>query len=282
MTVAVSSRSQATASRCPVVAGKGFREGKQKSGVLGIRARPTWSGPTEFAYADFKVRVVPCTSALAVRDALRSRGDGTWLVILTDRDERDLGVGITSHLYGGVLRNPDPWDAVRDQFGATRIDRRLVIDPRARDLAAGILAARGDAPWPPARAGFYPRPCLRCRSQPAPRVQRRNRERGTRGSVRVGSRLWPCSAAERASRSGWGAVGRYGCGLACGAMREGSTACGAPAECRPGRGCRAARIGWEGCSCLSVWFRTLGAVACATTQSPRRHHRPARGVGCAG
>ena len=53
-----------------------------------------------------------------------------------------------------MLRNPDPWDAVRDQFGATRIDRRLVVDPRARDLAAGILAARGEAPWPPARAGF--------------------------------------------------------------------------------------------------------------------------------
>ena len=56
--------------------------------------------------------------------------------------------------YGGVLRNPDPWDAVRDQFGATRIDRRLVVDPHAREIAAGILAARGEAPWPPARAGF--------------------------------------------------------------------------------------------------------------------------------
>ena len=154
MTVAVSSHSQATLPVVRSLLGKASREGKQKSGVLGIRAKATWSGPSEFVYADFKVRVVPCTSALAVRDALRSRGDGTWLVILTDRDERDLGVGITSHLHGGILRNPDPWDAVRDQFGATRIDRRLVIDPRARDLAAGILAARGDAPWPPARAGF--------------------------------------------------------------------------------------------------------------------------------
>ncbi|MCA2249968.1 BREX-2 system phosphatase PglZ [Mycobacterium intracellulare] len=154
MTAAVSSHSQATLPVVRSLLGKASREGKQKSGVLGIRARPTWSGPPEFAYADFKVRVVPCASALAVRDALRSRKDGTWLVVLTDRDESDLGVGITSHLYGGVLRNPDPWDAVRDQFGANRIDRRLVIDPRARDLAAGILAVRGDAPWPPARAGF--------------------------------------------------------------------------------------------------------------------------------
>ncbi|MCT7657635.1 BREX-2 system phosphatase PglZ [Mycobacterium deserti] len=154
MTVAVSSHPQATLPVVRSLLAKASRDGKQKSGVLGIRARPTWSGPRDFGYADFKVRVLPCASALAVRDALRSREDGTWLVIITDRDESDLGVGITSHLYGGVLRNPDPWDAVRDQFGATRIDRRLVIDPRARDVAAGILAARGDAPWPPARAGF--------------------------------------------------------------------------------------------------------------------------------
>ena len=154
MTVAASSHTQATLPVVRSLLGKASRGGTVRSGVLGLRARATWAGPDEFPYADFTVRVVPCMSALAVRDALRSRRDGGWLVILTERDENDLGVGITSHLYGGVLRNPDPWDAVRDQFGATRIDRRLVVHPHARDLAAGILAAKGDAPWPPARAGF--------------------------------------------------------------------------------------------------------------------------------
>lgn len=154
MTVAVSSYPQATLPVVRSLLAKASREGRQRSGVLGVRARPTWTGPSEFAYADFKVRLVPCPSALAVRDALRARAEGLWIVILTDRDEDDLGVGITSHLYGGMLRNPDPWDAVRDQFGATRIDRRLVVDPRAREIAAGILSARGEAPWPPSRAGF--------------------------------------------------------------------------------------------------------------------------------
>jgi hypothetical protein len=154
VTIAVSSHPQATLPVVRSLLGKASRGGTVHSGVLGLRARAYWPGPDEFQYADFKVRVVVCTSALAVRDALRSRRDGGWLVILTERDENDLGVGITSHLYGGVLRNPDPWDAVRDQFGATRIDRRLVVHPQARDLAAGILAAKGDAPWPPARAGF--------------------------------------------------------------------------------------------------------------------------------
>lgn len=154
MTVAVSSFTQATLPVIRSLLAKASREGKQRSGVLGVRARPTWTGPSEFAYADFNVRLVPCASALAVREALRARAEGLWIVILTDRDEDDLGVGITSHVYGGMLRNPDPWDAVRDQFGATRIDRRLVVDPRAREIAAGILAARGEAPWPPSRAGF--------------------------------------------------------------------------------------------------------------------------------
>lgn len=154
MTVAVSSHPQATLPVVRSLLGKASRGGTVRSGVLGLRARASWPGPDEFQYADFKVRVVACSSALAVRDALRTRRDGGWLVILTDRDENDLGVGITSHLYGGVLRNPDPWDAVRDQFGATRIDRRLVVHPQARELAAGILHAKGDAPWPPARAGF--------------------------------------------------------------------------------------------------------------------------------
>lgn len=154
MTVAVSSHPQATLPVVRSLLGKASRGGTVSSGVLGLRARATWPGPDEFQYADFKVRVVPCASALAVRDALRSRREGGWLVILTERDEKDLGVGITSHLYGGVLRNPDPWDAVRDQFGANRIDRRLVVHSQARDLATGILAAKGDAPWSPARAGF--------------------------------------------------------------------------------------------------------------------------------
>ena len=95
MTVAVSSYPQATLPVVRSLLAKASREGKQRSGVLGVRARPTWTGPTEFAYADFKVRLVPCPSALAVRDALRARAEGLWLVILTDRDEDDLGVGIT-------------------------------------------------------------------------------------------------------------------------------------------------------------------------------------------
>lgn len=154
MTTATPAAPQATLPVVRSLVGKASGEGKRKSGVLGVRARPHWPYAAEFPYADFQVRVVECASALAVREALHTRRDGGWLVVLTDRDETDLGLGIMSHFHGGLLRNPDPWDAVRDQFGANRIDRRLVMHAQARDLAAGILASRGDTPWPPARAGF--------------------------------------------------------------------------------------------------------------------------------
>ena len=50
------------------------------SGVLGVRARPgEWAGPAEFTHADVPVRVVPCVSALAVREALLGRGGSGWL-----------------------------------------------------------------------------------------------------------------------------------------------------------------------------------------------------------
>jgi len=133
---------------------KASGEGKRKSGVLALRARPVWTGQDEFTHPEYGFRVVPCVSALAVREALRNRDRDRWLVIITDRDENDLGLGITSHFYGEVLRNPDPWDAVRDQFGANAVDRRLVTARNGRDLASGILAAQGNEPWPPARGGF--------------------------------------------------------------------------------------------------------------------------------
>lgn len=127
----------------------------RREGVLGIRASTTWSGVTEFSHDGSDVLVVPCGSALAVREALQERRSGRWLVILTDRDETDLGTGILAHFQGQTLRNPDPWAAVREQFAASvGVDRQLSSHPRARELATGFLAARGDKSWFPARAGF--------------------------------------------------------------------------------------------------------------------------------
>ena len=65
------------------------RSSDGRSRVIGIRAQPTWEvGP--LTIDGESVRVVGCTSALAVRAVLAEGGDpDEWLVILTDRDERE-------------------------------------------------------------------------------------------------------------------------------------------------------------------------------------------------
>ena len=128
-----------------------------QSGVLGVRARPEWTGAQEFKLDDVPVHVVPCVSALAVREALTGRVRDQWLVVLTDRPEEDLGTGVLSHLLWHRLRTPDPWDAVRHRFAATGIDPVLIASPGDREIATGLLAAAPPAGWPPARAGVLTR-----------------------------------------------------------------------------------------------------------------------------
>ena len=128
-----------------------------KSGVLGVRARPEWTGAQTFTHADVPVRVVPCVSALAVREALLERVRDQWLVVLTDRPEEDLGTGVLSHLLWHRLRTPDPWDAVRQRFAATGVDPALTAVANDRDVATGLLAAAPSYGWPPAPGGVLTR-----------------------------------------------------------------------------------------------------------------------------
>jgi len=124
-------------------------------GVLGVRARPEWAGPATFTHDSTTVRVVPCVSALAVREALLERDPDGWLVVLTDRD--DLGDGILSRLVWHRLRTPDPWDAVREQFAVTSLDPALTNANASRELAVGLLTVRPTQGWPPAQAGVLTR-----------------------------------------------------------------------------------------------------------------------------
>jgi len=127
------------------------------SGVLGVRARPEWAGAPVFSHGDVPVRVVPCVSALAVREALLERVGGQWLVVLTDRPDDDLGAGVLSHLVWHRLRTPDPWDAVRLRFAATGVEPALTAAAGDRDIAIGLLMASPPAGWPPAPGGVLTR-----------------------------------------------------------------------------------------------------------------------------
>jgi PglZ domain len=127
------------------------------SGVLGVRARPEWPGSPTFTHESVPVRVVPCVSALAVREALLDRARGQWLVVLTDRADDDLGAGVLSHLVWNRLRTPDPWDAVRLRFAATGVEPALTTTAEDREIATGLLMAAPLAGWPPAPGGVLTR-----------------------------------------------------------------------------------------------------------------------------
>jgi hypothetical protein len=126
-------------------------------GVLGVRADPEWPGARTFTHGKVPVRVEPCVSALAVREALLSRSPGEWLIVLTDRSDEDLGTGVLSHLIGNRLRTPDPWAAVRHRFAATGLDPALTSTTGNRDVAIGLLAATPPDRWPPAPGGVLTR-----------------------------------------------------------------------------------------------------------------------------
>jgi PglZ domain len=127
-------------------------------GVLGVRAAPEWPPATRaFTHGKVPVRIAPCVSALAVREALLSRAPGEWLIVLTDRSDEDLGTGVLSHLIGHRLRTPDPWAAVRNRFAATGIDPALYAVTGNRDVATELLAATPSSGWPPAPGGVLTR-----------------------------------------------------------------------------------------------------------------------------
>jgi hypothetical protein len=132
---------------------------KYPPSVLGVHASTEWpeSEPRTFTHQNVPVRVEPCVSALAVREAVLSHELGQWTVILTDRTDEDLGTGLLSHLIGFRLRTPDPWDGVRTRFAAAGIDPALTSLPGNRDIAIGLLAATPSAGWHPAPGGVLTR-----------------------------------------------------------------------------------------------------------------------------
>lgn len=138
------------------VTAKGHGQAAGEPRVLGLRGKPDPTLASTFTHVVARervtVNVVPCISALSAREALVDHEAGDWLVLVTDRDESDLGAGIVGHLIGQRLRQIDPWLGVKDAFGATGIDRSLSRLPQDRLVAQGLLSVlreRSDS-WPAA------------------------------------------------------------------------------------------------------------------------------------
>lgn len=112
---------------------------------------PRWTGTTSDGTP---ITAIPCVSTLAAREALRQRVDGEWLVLLTNRSEDDLGVGICAHLLGMRVRTIDPWESLRQQFRASHIAASLYSIADARKIALSLISDAPERGWPAAPGGI--------------------------------------------------------------------------------------------------------------------------------
>lgn len=128
-----------------------------RSGIIGVRGIPDRAITADLHHQGQTVRIRAAESALAARELLADHHEGDWLVVVTDRDDGDLGAGVLAHFIWQRLRSPDPWEAVRTRFAASGIDPALTSRPDNRELATALVAATPQAGWPAAPAGVLTR-----------------------------------------------------------------------------------------------------------------------------
>lgn len=141
----------------------GVRRIRGDGRVLGLRALESPELPETMHNQHGEVITVRwCPSVLAVWDAIHRWDGHGWLVILTDQDEESLGSGTMALFVEHRLRTPDPWDTVKQRFGATTLHRDLT-GRGSDDLAQGLIRAEpvlttGDrGGWPKVRSGVLTR-----------------------------------------------------------------------------------------------------------------------------
>jgi hypothetical protein len=124
------------------------RHGRLPAPVLLVRAAPVWDGAASFQVGEWAVRVVVCVSPLAVLEQITAHldaGDGSVLVVLTDREDSELGNGVLSQVLGQQVLTIEPWSLVMESFGAQRLDPRLVTEGWAAEALVDAMPPSG---WP--------------------------------------------------------------------------------------------------------------------------------------
>ena len=130
------------------------RESEPSPGVLAVSATPSWPGEPVLKSEAGPIRVLPCISPLAVRDALthlEEPSEGEVVVILTDLDERELGQEVIARVWRQRLLRPTGWDAAKHLFRVDRLDPALADARWLIDLLVDVAPARG---YPPPPSGF--------------------------------------------------------------------------------------------------------------------------------
>jgi PglZ domain len=133
------------------------RHGGLPARVLLLRAAPVWAGPASFQVGEWTVQVVACVSPLAVLEQVighAAADDDAVLVVLTDREDGELGNGVLSQVLGQQVVTIEPWTLVLESFGAQRLDPRLLREGWA---AEALVAAMPPGGWPRLSGGVLNR-----------------------------------------------------------------------------------------------------------------------------
>ncbi|RDG34742.1 BREX-2 system phosphatase PglZ [Streptomyces corynorhini] len=126
--------------------------------VVLLRAAPTWDGPAELTWGEQRraaVAVAPSTLAVYELTLAHQAGAGgpEVLVVLTDREEAELGPDLLTKVYKQRVSAVNTWDVVRDAFGAIGTDRRL----NGENWAAEALLDAAPGRWPQLAGGILTR-----------------------------------------------------------------------------------------------------------------------------
>ncbi|MFI8081468.1 BREX-2 system phosphatase PglZ [Kitasatospora sp. NPDC086009] len=133
--------------------------GRRKAVLL--RAAPVWDGAAELGWGEQqRAKVAAAPSPLAAYELVLAHlaNDAAGpeiLVILTDREESELGPDLLARVHRQRVNAVDTWDVVRQAFGAASADNRLLKDNWA---AESLLDATPPAGWPQLAGGVLARP----------------------------------------------------------------------------------------------------------------------------
>ncbi|MFD9421166.1 MULTISPECIES: BREX-2 system phosphatase PglZ [unclassified Streptomyces] len=133
----------------------GLQSSKRR--VVLLRAEPVWHGPSELSWGEpWRAVVRSAPSPLAVHELILAHQNASAtgpevLVVLTDREEAELGPDLLAKVHKQRVNAVNTWDVVREAFGAVDTDSRLYKENWA---AESLLDATPPGGWPQLAGGI--------------------------------------------------------------------------------------------------------------------------------